>query len=295
METDRQIDNKEWNQLKASGPRAGDSPLSFDQKLVAKIKEDKIAPRPRWHFLLKNYVIWIVGVASLLIGASAVSVMIYLFEYNDWEIYDQTRKGFGEFFLLTLPYFWLIFLGFFIYILYYNFKHTKRGYRYPVWLISLVSILISVILGAALFFSGVGEDIDEILGAQAPWYGQVINQQIVFWFNPSEGRLTGVVVDNNESDNFTIIDPSGEAWQVSSTNKNLPSHLIPVGSPVRMIGRVLAEKHFLASLVKPVHPGRGFFKRPGFMPRPSRGQCLDGSCPIPPPPGIMMPGRSPLN
>ena len=55
---------------------------TFDQKLVAKIKQANIAPKPRWHFLLKNSVIWAAGTLSLLIGAGAASVMIYLFKYN---------------------------------------------------------------------------------------------------------------------------------------------------------------------------------------------------------------------
>ncbi len=261
--------------------------LNFDQKLVAKIKEEKIAPRPRWHFLLKNYVIWAAGIIALLIGAAAVSVLIYLLKYNDWEIYDQAQKSFGEFFLLTLPYFWLIFLGIFVYILYYNFKHTKRGYKYPVWFIYLFSILISVILGAIFFLSGLGEEIDDVLGAQVPWYDTVINQQVPFWSNPLEGRLTGIVVEQGQQNSFTIIDPAGELWQVSYTDDDYSE--IAVGSPVRMVGQAAAEKKFSSTLVKTVHSGRGFFKRPN-MRRIIHERCPDDDC-SPPPDFKRPPGR----
>jgi hypothetical protein len=284
---------------------AADQVLSFDQKLVAKIKEEKMAPRPRWHFLLKNYVIWATGLLSLLIGAAAVSVMIYLLKYNDWEIYDQTKHGFGEFILMTLPYFWLLFLALFVYILYYNFKHTKRGYRYPVWLIALLSVLASALLGLVFFLSGLGEQIDDVLGAQAPWYEKVLNQQIPFWFSPSEGRLTGIVIDRGVDNEFTIIDPAGALWQVDLAANNLSAYKeVVVGVPVRIIGQsFLAQasstaantNHFSAKVVHAAHPGHGFFERPGMRRHlPVPVHCAGDQCLVVPGPPILGPPSFPV-
>lgn len=240
----------------------------FDEKLVAKIKEAKIAPKPRWHFLLKNYVIWAVGVLALLIGAAAISVMIYLFKYNGWEIQEETHKTFWEFFLLTLPYFWIIFLGLFIFILYYNLQHTKRGYRYPVWFIISSSILSSVILGSLFFLAGWGEKIDNILGEQAPLYNTVINRHLDFWFNPDEGRLIGVISTKNDSQTFEIIDPRGDTWQIFARPQAGSLDSFHVNEPVDLIGRVIDDNQFQAEIIKEVRPGRRFFSRP--RPRTSR-------------------------
>lgn len=233
----------------------------FDQKLVAKIKENNIAPKPRWHFLLKNYVIWAVGLLALLIGAAAVSVMIYLFKYNGWEIREGIHKSLWEFFLLTLPYFWIIFLGLFVFILYYNFKHTKHGYRYPVWFMIMASILSSIILGSFFFLAGLGEKIDNVLGERAPLYNTVINRHLDFWFNPAEGRLIGIVTERDDDQGFTIIDPRGDSWQVT-VQPDIRSVDLRVDQPVDLIGRILDSNQFEAEIIRPLLPGRGFLSRP---------------------------------
>ena len=251
---------------------------NFDEKLVAKIKQEKIAPKPRWHFLLKDYVIRITGTISLMIGAGAVSVMIYLFKYNGWEIQEKTNKSLWEFFLLTLPYFWIIFLGLFIFILYYNLKHTKSGYRYPLWFIIISSILASVILGSVFFLFGLGEKIDNILGEQAPFYNTVINRHLDFWFNPEEGRLTGIVSAENDDRNFEIIDPKGDTWQIIAGPQVLSTELIKLKEPVDLVGHVLDNSQFQADIIRPLRPGRGFLSRPHGR---GNGPCRSGDCPIP--------------
>jgi len=235
----------------------------FDQRLVAKIKQAHIAPKPRWHFLLKNYVIWAAGILALLIGAAAVSVMIYLFKYNGWEIREGIHKSLWDFFLLTLPYFWLIFLGFFVFLLYYNFQHTKGGYRYPVWFIIIASILASIILGSYFYLAGLGEKIDNVLGQRAPLYDTLINRHLDFWFNPVEGRLIGIVSEKNQDQEFIILDPRGDYWQVTAQAK-LEVNDLRINQPVDLIGRILGPNQFEAEIIRPIMPGRGFFSRPGM-------------------------------
>ncbi|MFA5024762.1 MAG: hypothetical protein WC523_07495 [Patescibacteria group bacterium] len=259
------------------------NPQEFDQKLVEKIKEANISPKPRWYFLLKNYVIWAAGILALLVGAVAVSVIIYLWRYNGWETRVETHKSLWEFFLLTLPYFWIIFLGIFIFILYYNLKHTKKGYRYPVYLIAIFSVLASMVLGSLFYFLGVGQKIDDILGERAPLYGTVLNRQMAFWFNPQEGRLVGIIAGDVVDNNFYLIDPAGNVWQVSgraNNDHNFPDFL-KIGEPVNIIGQVVAADKFRAEIIRPLVPGRGFFSSPDM--RGHRERCLKGDC-LPPPP-----------
>jgi heme/copper-type cytochrome/quinol oxidase subunit 2 len=233
----------------------------FDKKLVDKIKQKKIKPYSRWHFLLKNYVVWIVGFISLIIGATAVSVMMYFLKYSGWDIWEKTHQTLLSFFLLTLPYFWLIFLGIFIFILYYNLKHTKRGYRYPIWLIVSVSILASIILGSIMFLTGCGQKIDDVLGEQMPLYNKVINRQVDFWFNPQEGRLAGLVSQIDDDRNFNIIDPRDREWKIFVKSDELPATKLKLGQPVNIIGQEISDNEFQAWLVRPVHPGRKFLLR----------------------------------
>jgi hypothetical protein len=270
-------------------------PQEFDKKLVEKIKEEKMAPKPRWHFLLKDYVIWAAGILALLVGAAAVSVMIYLLKYNGWELQEQTKKSILEFFLLTLPYFWIIFLGLFVFILYYNFKHTKKGYRYPVWVIATAGVGASIILGGVFYLCGLGQRIDNVLGERAPFYEIVMNRQLNFWFNPDEGRLAGVIASEVEEGNFYLIDPSGKTWQIFGRLDQGDSRIfefLKAGESVNLIGQVIAVNSFRAEMIKPLVPGRGFFDRPKI--RDGREHCFDKGC-QPPLPFLNASGTKPID
>jgi len=261
----------------------------FDQKLLSKIKEERISPKPRWHFLLKNYVIWIIGSLALLIGAGAVSVLTYLMTNNDLGIRHEINKTWGEVLLLTLPYFWLILLGLLVFVIYYNIKHTKRGYRYPLWSVLLASILASIILGEALFLFGVGEKIDGILGRRAPLYEFFINPQLDFWSRPEEGRLVGVPLQFFGDERFILVDRDQKEWEIipaSSTVERFlekrpfaPEMMLDENEPlppIRLIGKQISEQEFTAEIIIPLLPGRAFFDRPGHGPNPSNGsRCLE--------------------
>ncbi len=235
----------------------------FDKRLVEKIKDKKISPYPRWHFLLKKYVIWGSGLISLLIGAAAVSVMIYFVKYSGWELHLKMHQSLSHFLILTLPYFWFIFLGIFVFILSYNLQHTYKAYRYPLWQIVSVSILISIILGIIFFSIGLGSKIDDRVSRQVPFYNTVINRQLIFWFNPAEGRLVGVVSSKNIDQSFNIVDPRGQTWRIISPMSN-SSPFLKIGQSVFLIGQSLINNSFQAVTIKMVHSGRRYFARPRF-------------------------------
>jgi len=249
----------------------------FDRDLIAKIKEEKISPKPRWHFLLKNYVVWTIGGLALLIGAASVSVLTYLLKNNDWGVRQAVHKSWGEFLLLTLPYFWLLFLGLFILIIYYNVKHTKRGYRYPIWSIIVASILASVVLGEGLFLAGLGEKIDSVLGRHAPFYAEFMNPQLDFWSNPEEGRLVGLPIESLGDDRYLLVDRNQKEWKIivaSSTDNNFfklasrAEDMPPL--PVRLIGEQISDQEFEVKRVMPLEPGRAFFERPEHKMKPRK-------------------------
>jgi len=253
---------------------------NLGQKILDKIKQNSLEPTPRWHFLLKEWLVWLLGGLSLLIGAAAVSVMIYLSKNSDLFIYDQVGRSFSGWLLLSLPYFWIIFLALFVWILFYNIKHTKRGYRYPLFLVALFSILASILLGSIFSLVGLGEKVDDVLGRQAPFYDIVFNPHVDIWSHPEEGRLSGLVVSREDKNNFVLLDRSQSEWQVFYNGKNDGDQddFVVVGQPVRAIGEIVGEHSFSAQTVMAMRPGREFFRRlspevnAGMNGRPGKGQ-----------------------
>lgn len=240
----------------------------LEEKILNKIKNEHLAPKPRWRFLLKEWLVWLFGFLSLLVGAAAVATMIYLAPGNDWLMSASAENSFAAWIVLSLPYFWLFFLGLFVALLYFNIKRTKRGYRYPAHLIVLAAILVSIILGVIFSALGVGEKIDNLLGRRAPFYDLVFNPRIDAWSRPEDGRLAGLVVSRLDESNFILADRERGEWQIIYSGDD--EELIIVGQLLRAIGKISGEKTFMARKIMAMKPGREFFKRlnPGMMPPP---------------------------
>jgi len=237
---------------------------NLSQEILGKIKKENISPRAKWRFLFKDYVIWSVGILALVIGALSFSVIIYLLRFSDWGVYSQAGNSVIEFIVLTLPYFWLVFLALFVYIIYYNIKHTKRGYKYSLPMIIVSSLLGSIILGGIFFQLGWAQKIDDVLGERAPLYTRVINHQMDFWDNPEAGRLVGVITEKVDDNMVILVDPKRDSYLVrvdSSITKD--AIILETGQFVRLAGELTGDGEFRADIVAPARSGRGFFLRHG--------------------------------
>jgi len=234
----------------------------FGKEIFEKIEENKIKPKPKWEFLLKNYLMWVFGVLSLVIGSLAVSVIIYMLRHNDWEVYENVTNSLLEFILVTLPYFWLVILALFILVADYNLKHTKKGYKYNLSLVIAVSLGVNVVFGGLLYNFGIGEAIDDIFGENAPFYREIINRRVPLWDHPEEGRLMGKIIEIESIDKFTIQDFKQGNWMVDAEDaRTMPIIKIKIGEDVRIIGEPFADHQIKAYIIMPIGPGRGFLKR----------------------------------
>ncbi len=235
--------------------------LNLDQKVIEKIKYESMVPKPRWHFILKEVLIWLFGALSLLVGAMAVAVMVYLSSNNDLMMHAQLGHSLIGYLILSLPYFWLIFLALFLWFLFYNIKHSKKGYHYSVYLIAIAAIIASIILGLVFSFVGVGQKIDDVLARQAPLYDRVFNPHVGMWSRADEGRLAGLVIARPDKNHFILLDRDSGEWYVAQVTDLDDDNLIVVGQPLRVIGEVTGDHEFRADQIFPVKPGREFFKR----------------------------------
>jgi hypothetical protein len=227
----------------------------FEKEILEKIKEK--APKPRWQFLLKDYVIWFLGALSLLIGGLSSSVLIYLLVNGDWAVYGRMDFNWQELVLLFLPYFWIIILGVFVLSAYYYVKHTKKGYQYPIATVVIFSIIASIFLGGCGFVFGLGEAIDNVFGEKAPAYYEFFNPRIRIWREPEKGRLSGLVI-RSEQENFYLLDISRQEWKVYLEKK--PPFLLEIGCPVKLLGKKIKENEFYAFEILPPGPGQGFLR-----------------------------------
>jgi hypothetical protein len=253
----------------------------FNQAVLEKIKTEKISPKPKWQFLLKNSLIWILGILSLILGAISTSLVFYMLTGEDSGIGHGPNILEALFFVI--PFFWIICLTIFAVSVFFYIKHTKKGYKYSAKQIILFIIAASLLLGGLLNLIGVDRFIDDELGERAPFYDRVINPRLDYWSNPDSGRLTGMIVSQEDVDTYNLIDRNGEVWVVAFADDSHGEILIE--HPVRLVGKKVADHQFVIKDVMSVGPGRGFFKRPhpGVMPKDLPIPCHSdtGKCALP--------------
>lgn len=235
------------------------------KNILEKIKENHLKPKPRWEFLLKNYVMWAIFIIAILIGSQATGVIIFMAKHTDWQ-YHSAINGPAKEIMINLPYFWLIILATFAAVAYYNLKHTKKGYRYNPFVVFGASIIISIVLGLGIYTFGGGENLEEIFYQRFPFYREMMRYQGKMMINPNDGRIAGVVI--GVKDNLVIIeDFNGKIWEiVTSTPSFVP------GQRVNIIGRMLPGQQFETYMIKP------WFKPRHQPPRPCE---FNHGCPLP--------------
>jgi hypothetical protein len=226
---------------------------NFGQEILKKIEDKKILPEPKWRFLLKDYLIWLLAAVCLFVGSLAVAVILFVVLNNDWDLYRNATASFWQFFLAGLPYLWIILLALFVELIYYNLRHTKTGYRYRFRSIFFGTVLASVVLGAIFYNIGFGRAIERMLINNLPFYER-FSPQHRLWQRADRGVLGGIIVNIGNNGKITIRDPFGHNWQVDAATIETigNSGELQVGQRVRIIGRRQAGDTFEAKIIKPV-------------------------------------------
>lgn len=229
---------------------------TLSDKVFDTIKTQKITPKPRWQFLLKDWVIWFFSVVCLIIGSLAFSVILYLIINSDWSIYKQIDDSFWDFVLLSMPYFWIIFLILFIFAANYNFKHTKKGYKYELHYVVIITILISMALGLFMFAFGAGRAIDNVLADRIPAYTKIIDRRVQLWSQPEKGLLAGEVIYVRGPRDFDLKAFDNKVYPVNAKGAEvIPNIDMKTGYKIRMIGS-FEDKIFNAKKIIPLRPIR---------------------------------------
>lgn len=226
---------------------------NISQKVLKRIKTECIRVTPRWHFLLKNYTIWILCAASILLGGFGVSVFLFLLSSNDWDIYKNLDKSFLEYAIVNLPYVWFAFIGLFLLIAYYNARHIRHGYRYRTFWIAGISVAASVMFGFLLYFAGMGIEIDRIFLDKIPYYNKIVHANDKFWMHPELGLLGGQILEIGTNTTFILRDFMARDWSVLLDEQPLNKGFVRPGNIVKIIGKMQDKNTFIADEIRRWH------------------------------------------
>lgn len=179
--------------------------------VLSRITSEGLMPTPRYHFLLREGVVWTLGVLSVVVGAFGVAAILFTARHSEWQYYQATHDSLFSFLVDIMPYTWLVTLGLFAGLSFAFVRHTKRGYKYQVPVLIIVSVGASTLLGTLVFALGAGPFIDQKLGAFIPLHRSLHDKKLGFWNQPDRGLVAGVVTDiSTATESFTVMSPSRE-------------------------------------------------------------------------------------
>ncbi len=190
---------------------------NLQQSVLNTIESENVCPRSRWFFVCKETLVWIFWALSVVIGAVAVAVCFFVMSYQQYALYEATHENFFTFFVGALPYIWFVVFAAMAILAVNNLRHTKRGYKHPVWKVVVSSLVFSVVGGAALQMFGLGYSIDHYLGEEMKMYMSQEKLEKGLWQAPEEGRLLGQLAEMDDSGANTVsfTDSYGEMWDVN--------------------------------------------------------------------------------
>ncbi|MBP9760500.1 MAG: hypothetical protein KBD24_04020 [Candidatus Pacebacteria bacterium] len=236
------------------------------ERVLGAIQERGVAPKPTWHFLLHEWVVWVVAFSALVVGSIATALTLYIGNASFFMEQHIVRSS-GAVFFEMLPFVWLVLLVVGIGYSVHAVHTTKHGYRWPTTALVGVALLASIGLGAVVYATGASEAIDRYLLAQMPMYRPMSGFNPQHWTAPSVGIVAGVVT-SVEVEGFHIEGLEGEEIVVRLTaSSSVPqSMIVREGMMVRVMGTTTANEEgevFEAESVRPFR-GRGGMRGRGL-------------------------------
>ncbi|MFH0846254.1 MAG: hypothetical protein V1851_02560 [Patescibacteria group bacterium] len=226
------------------------------EKIINKIQQEKISPTPKWEFVLKDSFFWGAFVLSILIGGISVAVILNTLLNNDWDLYMRLSDGMTKFVVLTLPYFWIIFLILFMLVAYLNIQKTQKAYKYHLSVILGGTLVASFLLGLTFYNIGLAGFFDEKVFKKIPApYHQIMDPRVGIWQKPESGFLAGEILSVDENQ-MVLEDENGVIWEISLSDDILrlvPKNILRKGSRIKIVGEEFeCEKNcFNADMLRP--------------------------------------------
>ena len=222
---------------------------SITSQILDRIANEHITPRRRLVFVLREWGVWILWCLTVLIGAFAVAVSMYVAMNAEYAMFEATHTNFFTFMIEVLPYVWLGLLAVMSLVAIKQLRNTKHGYRYSTATILGSSLLCSVIGGGVFHYMGFGFALDGLLGKQIDYYMSMEKMDLKMWQMPESGRLVGMLVPrplNTQSDILLMFeDVRGVLWEIGDSElTEREMHLLMNTMRVRLLGTSTAPGLF---------------------------------------------------
>jgi hypothetical protein len=221
------------------------------KELIEAIKKKDIKPTPKWKYSIKNILIWIGFLFSVLLGAISFSVILFAIQQADFHLLAHMAHSRTEFLLGLLPFLWIISLVIFLILAIFSIKYSWKGYKFSIARLVLINAAISMLIGTACFISGGAEQLESAFAVTVKSYDSIEERKMVMWSRPEEGYLSGIVlyVDDLE---MTIEAFDKQDWQIDISDAFIsPRLFLESGEKIKILGNQKKGYRFIADEVRP--------------------------------------------
>lgn len=226
-------------------------PDGISAKVWQKIADKHLRPLPRWRFIFREVLLWCLFLIFLVVASISVAFIMLEFFNADWDLHNRLAGSLVDYIIVIFPYFWLLCLSVVIVLAYYNFSLTRRGYKYGLLWIALGTVFLSVLLGAVMYVTNLGQYLDEVADHYLPKQKMPLNKQHQLWNQPENGLLGGSVVFVALPRFFELKAFDDRHWLIVVSNYRVPQFFIKNGEMVKIIGRKMNDNTFNAHEIRP--------------------------------------------
>ncbi len=233
------------------------------QKLLEKIEAENITPISAWYFILKNIGFWIIGLLFVAFGGVSIAIMMDIVFETETDVLQSITHSQIEFYLSYIPFFWIFFLIIFLAFAYFGVSNTKKGYRYSPFAWLGGSIILSIILGSTIFFSGYAEKIEHTVAQHISFYYGTEEMKKQHWTHAQDGFLAGEIIEVTSDSTLLLQDWNGKQWTIFYSEDALrkqgdekygykPKHYKPAkiekGQYIKIRGESIGNKNIQQSM-----------------------------------------------
>lgn len=245
------------------------NPQKFKNNVIQEIKEKNLKPLPGWFFVLKNILLWILGILAVLAGGLTLAGASFIKPFAVWQEASSMETSPIFFLINSLPLIWVLAMIAFTLLAYSHIKKTENGYRFSPLLILILIVVATLTTGGVMQAAGIDEKVDDVLSHNLPQYETIINPNVRFWSDPQAGRLWGKAISPEENGYQKFLDAKQKVWKVKADNSDRP---LPVGETIKLKGEKKNNDTFHYKTSAPGGAGKGFLDRPHHDQAQGRGQ-----------------------
>ncbi len=242
--------------------------MPLSQKIADQIKKQKISPKSKWIFTLKNAAFWLIFVLSVFAGARALGVVFFTFSGMDYGLLANSKGPLLKPLLLVFPLFWSSSFLLFLLLAMLGLHHTKNAYKIPLRKLVGINLGLSLVLGILLALAGDAKRLDHQFEEHVKWGRNLETRQVHLWSAPEQGRLAGVVIEKTGEEILLLNDFNQEMWTVYiQKGEQWRPFQIEKDVELRITGNMLSENEFEAEFLAPwkAHPAENLKENPPHL------------------------------